>query len=164
MMYTSLLDVIGHTPLVKLNFGTAATVYAKLEYLNPTGSIKDRSALFMITQAESSGRLKHNGTIIEASSGNQGIAAAMIGAIKGYRVIVTASEKVSIEKLTTLRAYGAEVVLCPATTLLSDPLSYHSKALEIHNTLPNSIFLNQYFNHENSAAHYATTGPEIWQQ
>ena len=110
-IYDSILDVIGNTPLVKIPLDVRPTIYAKIEYANPGGSIKDRTALYMIEQAEKKGILKRGGTIIEASSGNQGIAAAMIGAIKGYRVIVTVSEKVSFEKKTARQAYGAEIVV-----------------------------------------------------
>jgi len=162
--YKNLLQAIGNTPLVQVNFDVEATVLAKLEYLNPGGSLKDRSALFMIEDAERKGTLKPGGVIIEASSGNQGIAAAMIGSYKGYRVIITASEKVSKEKLDTLRAYGVEVVLCPPTAKLDDPKSYYSKAVEIHAQTPNSIFLSQYFNPTNSLAHYSSLGPEVYEQ
>ena len=161
---SNLLDTIGNTPLVKINFEGPASVYAKLEYLNPGGSIKDRSALYMIEEAERTGLLKPGGTIIEASSGNQGIAAAMIGAMKGYNVIITVSEKVSQEKKDTLAAYGVEVVICKATSLLKDPEGYHAKAVEIHKKTPNSFMLNQYFNSTNSQAHYGSLGPEIWHQ
>lgn len=164
MLYKNILEVIGNTPLVRLPFITPATIYAKLEYLNPTGSVKDRAALFMIEEAERKGILKPGGTIIEASSGNQGITTAMIGAIKGYRVIITVSEKISKEKRDTLQAYGAELVVCPATQRLDDPASYHQKALEIHRAMPNSFMLNQYFNPDNAQAHYYSLGPEIWHQ
>jgi len=163
-VFESVLDAIGNTPLVRVDFGTPAKVYAKLEYLNPGGSIKDRSARYMIEQAEKSGRLKPGGTIIEASSGNQGIAAAMIGAAKGYNVIITVSKKVSEEKRKTLEAYGVNVVTCPPTEFLDDPENYHKKAMEIHKNTPNSIMLNQYFNPENLESHYAFLGPEIWKQ
>jgi cysteine synthase len=164
MLYKNILEVIGNTPLVRLPFTTPATIYAKLEYLNPTGSVKDRAALFMIEEAERKGILKPGGTIIEASSGNQGITTAMIGAIKGYRVIITVSEKISKEKRDTLQAYGAELVVCPATERLDDPNSYHRKALELHRAMPNSFMLNQYFNPDNAQAHYYSLGPEIWHQ
>lgn len=164
MLHSSLLSIIGNTPLVKVNFATPATVYAKLEYLNPGGSIKDRAALFMINEAERKGILTPGGTIIEASSGNQGIAAAMIGAIKGYKVIITVSEKISLEKRATLAAYGATVVVCKACEFLDDPASYHSKAIEIHKSTPNSFMINQYFNPTNAQAHYSHLGPEIWRQ
>lgn len=164
MRYSSAIAAIGNTPLIKLNLGTSPTIYAKLEYFNPGGSIKDRAARFMIEEAERQGILKPGGTIIEASSGNQGIAAAMIGAIKGYRVVITVSEKVSTEKKNTLRAYGAEVIICPSTSELTDPESYHSKAVAIQKETPNSYMLNQYFNAHNAEAHYRDLGPEIWHQ
>lgn len=164
MMHENLLHTIGNTPLVRVNFDTPARIYAKLEYRNPGGSIKDRTALYMIEQAEKRGQLKPGGTIIEASSGNQGIAAAMIGAIKGYKVIITVSEKISKEKQTALKAYGAQLVLCKPTSFLNDPESYHTKALEIHKNTPNSFMINQYFNYDNLLSHYHLLGPEIWRQ
>lgn len=164
MMYEHLLDVIGSTPLVRLPFDTPARTYAKLEYLNPGGSIKDRAALYMIQDAEKRGILKPGGTIIEASSGNQGIAAAMIGAARGYRVVITVSEKISKEKQRALAAYGAQLIVCPATTHLDDPQGYHRVALRLHQETPNSFMLNQYYNHSNRLAHYHLLGPEIWEQ
>lgn len=164
MKFENILDAIGNTPLIKVNFDSPATVYAKLEYLNPGGSVKDRSALFMIEQAEKAGILKPGGTIVDASSGNQGIASAMIGALKGYKVIITVSEKSSQEKIQTIMAYGAQVVMCPPTDYIDDPRSYHSKAKEIHKNTPNSFMPNQYFNTENARAHYSLLGPEIWRQ
>ena len=163
-MFKSLLHAIGNTPLVKVNFDSPAQIYAKLEYLNPSGSVKDRSALFMIEQAEKNGLLNPGGTLIEASSGNQGIATAMIGAIKGYKVIITVSEKVSKEKRDTLVAYGANVVTCKPTSFLEDPQSYHAEAVRIHKATPNSFMLNQYFNTSNALSHHALLGPEIWRQ
>lgn len=162
--YRNLLDSIGNTPIVKINYDSPATIYAKLEYLNPGGSVKDRSALFMIEEAERMGLLKPGGTIIDASSGNQGIASAMIGALKGYKVIIAVSEKISKEKMDTIRAYGAQVVMCPPTDYLEDPRSYHSTALAIHKATPNSFMPNQYFNISNAKAHYTLLGPEIWEQ
>ncbi len=164
MMYNNLLQAIGNTPLVQVKFDCQGTIYAKLEYLNPGGSVKDRSALFMIEQAEKSGMLKPGGTLIDASSGNQGIATAMIGALKGYKVIITTAEKFSKEKINTIKAYGAEVVMCPTTDLIDDPNSYHSKALQLHAATPNSFMPNQYYNPQNALAHYSLLGPEIWQQ
>ncbi|TSC77622.1 MAG: Uncharacterized protein G01um101424_245 [Parcubacteria group bacterium Gr01-1014_24] len=160
----NLLDAIGNTPLVKIPFNTPAKVFAKLEYLNPGGSIKDRSALFMIEEAEKRGLLKPGGIIVEASSGNQGVACAMIGAIKGYKVIITVSEKISEEKVKTIKAYGAKVVICPTTSSIGDPKSYHNQAVEIAKKIPNSFMPNQYFNLSNPRAHYTTLGPEIWRQ
>lgn len=164
MMYQSLLHAIGHTPLVRIPFDSPAHVYAKLEYLNPGGSIKDRAALYMIEEAERAGILKPGGTIIEASSGNQGISAAMIGAVKGYKVIITASTKVSAEKLATMQAYGAELRLYEPQMHLDHPESYRTKALELHRATPNSFFLNQYFNAWNPEAHYHMLGKELWEQ
>lgn len=164
MMYANAIKAIGNTPLVKVNFEGAGSMYAKLEYLNPGGSVKDRSALFMIEEAERTGLLKPGGTIIEASSGNQGVAAAMIGAIKGYKVIITVFEKASKEKIDTIRAYGAQVIPCPATEFVGDPRSYHSVATEIHKNTPNSFMINQYYNTANALAHYKLLGPEIWKQ
>jgi cystathionine beta-synthase len=162
--YKSILDAIGHTPIVKIPFDSDANIYAKLEYLNPGGSVKDRSALYMIEQAEKNGDLKPGGTIIDASSGNQGIAVAMIGAIKGYKVIITVAEKISTEKLKTLQAYGAEVVVCPVTMMIDDPENYHAQALALHAKTPNSFMPNQYFNINNRYAHYHSMGPELWEQ
>jgi cystathionine beta-synthase len=164
MLYQNLLAAIGNTPLVGVQFNTPAHIFAKLEYLNPGGSIKDRSALFMIEEAERTGLLKPGGTIIEASSGNQGIATAMIGALKGYKVIITVFEKASQEKVQTLKAYGAEVITCAATEFVDDPLSYHSQAVALYKQTPNSFMLNQYYNISNAQAHYTLLGPEIWRQ
>ncbi|AXK60545.1 PLP-dependent cysteine synthase family protein [Candidatus Chromulinivorax destructor] len=164
MMHNNLLQAIGNTPLVQVDLQTPCQLYAKLEYLNPGGSVKDRSSLFMIEDAEQRGILQPGGTIIDASSGNQGIATAMIGAIKGYKVIIAVSEKVSKEKLETLKAYGAQVVMCPATSFLQDPNSYHSQAMRIHKETPNSFMPDQYFNLANAMAHYKSLGPEIWRQ
>ncbi|HEX4069146.1 MAG TPA: cysteine synthase family protein [Candidatus Babeliales bacterium] len=164
MMHHHLLDTIGNTPLARIPFTTPATIYAKLEYLNPGGSIKDRSALYMVEHAEKTGILKPGGTIIEASSGNQGIALAMIGAAKGYKVIITTTPKFSQEKLQTIQAYGAEIVMCPVTSFIEDPNSYHSTAVRLQKETPNSFMPNQYFNPINAQAHYSLTGPEIWNQ
>lgn len=163
-MEKTLLDLIGNTPLINLKLGTTPTILAKLEYLNPGGSIKDRSALFMIEEAEKSGSLKKGGTIIEASSGNQGIALAMIGAHKGYSVIITVPDRTSNEKISTLRAYGANVYVCPDTDNLENPEGYHAKAKRLLETTPDAFMPNQYYNPSNPKAHYLTTGPEIWNQ
>ncbi|MBA3954777.1 cysteine synthase family protein [Candidatus Dependentiae bacterium] len=163
-MHETILKAIGNTPLVKVNFESLGRIFAKLEYLNPGGSVKDRSALFMIEEAEQLGLLKPGGTLIEASSGNQGIATALIGALKGYKVVITVFEKVSNEKYQTLKAYGAEVIKCPATQFVDDPNSYHSTAVKIHKSTPNSFMLNQYYNVSNARAHYSLLGPEIWRQ
>ncbi len=158
-----LLSAIGNTPLVRVPFNTEAQVFAKLEYLNPGGSIKDRSAFFMIEEAEKKGLLKPGGTIIESSSGNQGVACAMIGAIKGYKVIITSSPAMSEEKVKTIKAYGAKVIACPAVPI-HDPKSRHSVAKKLMRKIPNSFMPNQYFNLSNPKAHYSSLGPEIWRQ
>jgi cystathionine beta-synthase len=158
------LSAIGNTPLVNVLFDKSLTLYAKLEYLNPGGSIKDRSALYMIEHAEKEGILKPGGTIIDASSGNQGIALAMIGAVKGYKVIITTTKKISLEKKQTMQAYGAEVIICQSTPYIEHPESYHSVACTLHKETLNSFMPNQYFNPLNAQAHYSLTGPEIWNQ
>lgn len=162
--YKTFLEAIGNTPIVKLDFGTTPLLLAKLEYLNPGGSIKDRCALFMIEEAERNGILKPGGTIVEASSGNQGIALSMIGKVKGYRVIITVPDRTSSEKIAVLRAYGAEVHVCPNTDSHDDPENYHTLAVHLAKTIPGAFMPNQYFNKSNPLAHYSTTGPEIWQQ
>ena len=164
IMHEHILSTIGNTPIARLPFNTTATLYAKLEYLNPGGSIKDRSASYMIEHAEKTGLLKPGGTIIEASSGNQGISLAMIGAAKGYKVIITTNSKFSQEKLQTIQAYGAEIIMCPPTSFIEDPQSYHSTACRLQKETPNSFMPNQYFNPVNAQAHYSLTGPEIWKQ
>ena len=163
-MYQSLLDSIGNTPLVKIPLNSPATILAKLEYLNPGGSVKDRSALYMIQQAEKDGLLKQGGTIIDASSGNHGIALAMIGAARGYKVIITVSEKISEEKLKTLKAYGSQVVMCAPTEFIDDPKSYHFVAQKIAKETPGSFMPNQYYNIKNREGHYTLLGPELWAQ
>jgi len=160
----TILKAIGNTPLIKLNTPTNTSLFAKLEYLNPGGSVKDRSALYLIEHAEQNGLLKPGGTIIDASSGNQGIATAMIGAIKGYKVIITMSEKSSAEKLHTIKAYGAQVVICPSTPFITDPENYHAQAVALQKKIPNSFMPNQYFNPLNAQGHYLSLGPEIWNQ
>lgn len=163
MLVKHIFQAIGNTPLVELPI-PKGRLFAKLEYLNPGGSIKDRSALFMIEHAEKSGLLMPGTTIIDASSGNQGIATAMVGAAKGYRVIICVPDKISNEKLQTIRAYGAEVRIFPATTFLEDPASYHSQAVALHKNTPFSFMPNQYYSSINALAHYTLLGPEIWQQ
>ncbi len=163
-MYNSLLEAIGNTPLVKIFHETNKNIFAKLDYLNPGGSIKDRSALYMIEDAEKNGRLKSGMTIIDASSGNQGIAMAMIGATKGYKVIICASKKSSPEKIQTIKAYGAQVKLFDPTDHLEDPNSYHSQAVRLQQETPESFMPNQYFSLKNREGHYHSLGKEIWKQ
>jgi len=162
--FKTILELFGNTPIAKLDFDTNATFLAKLEYLNPGGSIKDRSALFMIEKAEKEGLLKPGGTIVEATSGNQGIALALIGALKGYKVVITIPDRTSKEKIAVLKAYGAQVHICPNTDDLHDPESYHTKAEILHKETPGAFMPNQYYNKNNLLAHYSTTGPEIWRQ
>jgi len=160
----SILNAIGNTPLVELDFGVNPKFMVKLEYFNPGGSIKDRAALFMVEKAEQDGLLRSGGTIVEASSGNQGIALAMIGAVKGYKVIITVPDRTSEEKVATLKAYGAKVYVCPDTDNLNDAEGYHAKAKELCHKIPDAFMPNQYYNQQNAEAHYSTTGPEIWRQ
>lgn len=167
MRYDNILDAIGNTPIVKINKvlkGIQSTVYAKLESLNPGHSAKDRIALFMIEKAERDGILRPGGTVIETTSGNTGFSLAMISVIKGYRCILCVPDKISNEKLNLLRALKAEVAVCPSNVKPEDPRSYYSRAKQIHKEIPNSYYVNQYFNEANTEAHYCTTGPEIWKQ
>lgn len=164
MQTTNLWHIIGNTPLIQVPFSNSGRLFAKLEYLNPGGSIKDRTALFMIEKAEREGLLSPGGTIIDCSSGNYGIALAMIGAFKGYQVIVAVSEKISAEKLATIQAYGATVLMCPATPFINDPQSCHSQAVALHKAIPSSFMPNQYFNPDNAYFHESFLGPEIWRQ
>lgn len=162
--HKTLLECIGNTPLVELKIGIDSKILAKLEFTNPGGSIKDRAALYMIEEAERTGQLRSGGTIVEASSGNQGIALAMIGALKGYRVIITVPDRSAREKIAILRAYGADVYICPTTDDHDDPRGYHFRAEEIAKTTPGAFMPNQFYNKNNAMAHYLSTGPEIWRQ
>ena len=165
--YNSIIETIGNTPLVKLNKvskGIKGTILAKVEYFNPGNSIKDRIAIKMIEDAEKAGILKPGGTIIEGTSGNTGMGLALAAIGKGYRCIFTMADKQSQEKIDILRAVGAEVVVCPTNVSPEDPRSYYSVAQKLNRELPNSFYPNQYDNMSNTAAHYETTGPEIWQQ
>ncbi|SDJ87118.1 cystathionine beta-synthase [Catalinimonas alkaloidigena] len=167
MYYNSIVETIGNTPLVKLNKlnrGIAGTILVKVEYFNPGNSVKDRMALKMIEDAEKAGILKPGGTIIEGTSGNTGMGLALTAIAKGYRCIFTMSDKQSQEKINILRAVGAEVVVCPTNVAPDDPRSYYSVARKLNQDIPNSFYPNQYDNMSNSAAHYETTGPEIWSQ
>lgn len=162
----SILEVIGNTPLIKLNEvtkSTKATVYAKVEGLNPGLSAKDRIALYMIEKAEAAGKLQPGGTIIEATSGNTGFGIAMVSAVKGYNCILCTKKKTSKEKIQALEAMGAQVIICPSVGA-DDPRSYYNTAKRLHEETPNSIYLNQNFDMGNADAHYHTTGPEIWEQ
>lgn len=167
MWYNNILETIGNTPLVKLNNITKdvkATVLAKIETTNPGNSIKDRMAVKMIEDAERSGKLKPGGTIIEGTSGNTGMGLAMAAIIKGYKCIFTTTDKQSKEKVDALRAFGAEVIVCPTNVDPEDPRSYYSVSSRLEREVPNSWKPNQYDNLSNSLAHYEQTGPEIWAQ
>ncbi len=167
MWYNNILETIGNTPLVKLNKITAsipATVLAKIETTNPGNSIKDRMALKMIEEAEKSGALKPGGTIIEGTSGNTGMGLAIAAVIKGYKCIFTTTDKQSKEKVDALRAFGAEVIVCPTNVDPEDPRSYYSVSSRLEREVPNAWKPNQYDNLANSQAHYEQTGPEIWEQ
>src|SRR6516165_5807267 len=167
MWDNKILEAIGNTPLVRFNRmagGLWATILAKLEYLDPGGSVKDRIGVTMLEAAEREGRIKPGGTVIEGASGNTGMGLALAAAIKGYQCIFTMPDKMSQEKIDALRALGAEVIVTPSQVDHHDPRSYHSVALRLSREIPNSIFPNQYENPANADAHYKTTGPEIWEQ
>ncbi len=167
MWYNNILETIGNTPLVKLNKITQnlkGTILAKIETSNPGNSIKDRMALKMIEDAEEAGLLKPGGTIIEGTSGNTGMGLAMAAVVKGYRCIFTTTDKQSKEKIDALRAFGAEVIVCPTNVDPEDPRSYYSVSSRLEKEVPNAWKANQYDNLSNSKAHYEQTGPEIWEQ
>ena len=162
-----ILKTIGWTPMVRLNKLTESLrphIFAKLEFSNPTGSVKDRMALFIIEDAEDKGLLKPGGTIVENSSGNTGAALAMIAAVKGYKCIITMPDKMSDEKKNLMKAFGAEVVITPTDVPFDSPESYYSVARRIADETPNSFYPDQYNNPVNIDSHYYSTGPEIWSQ
>src|SRR5207344_404451 len=164
----TILDTIGDTPMVRVNRLTRgqipAEVLIKLETFNPGNSIKDRMALKMIEDAERDGRLKPGGTIVEGTSGNTGMGLAIAAVIKGYKCIFTTTDKQSKEKVDALKAFGAEVIVCPTNVDPEDPRSYYSVSSRLQKEVPNSWKANQYDNLSNTAAHYEETGPEIWEQ
>jgi cystathionine beta-synthase len=164
----TILDTIGHTPLVRINRLTkglvAADVLAKVETFNPGNSIKDRMAVKMVEDAEKDGRLRPGGTIIEGTSGNTGMGLAIAAVVKGYKCIFTTTDKQSKEKVDALRAFGAEVIVCPTDVDPEDPRSYYSVSSRLERETPNSWKANQYDNPSNAQAHYEQTGPEIWEQ
>jgi cystathionine beta-synthase len=162
-----IIDLVGNTPLVRLNAvaqNVAPLVLAKVEYLNPGGSVKDRIALRMVEAAEASGELRPGGTIVEPTSGNTGIGLAIVAAEKGYRCLFVCPDKVGSDKISVLRAYGAEVVVCPTTVSPEHPDSYYSVSDRLAAETPGGWKPNQYTNKENPASHYESTGPEIWAQ
>jgi len=167
MVLETFLDAVGNTPMVRLSrvaSGVRPTILAKLEMLNPGGSVKDRIGLRMIEAAERAGHLRAGGTIVEPTSGNTGHGLAIAAAIKGYRCIFVMPDKMSQEKVALLRAYGAEVVITPTAVAPESPESYYRVADRLTEEIPGAYQPNQYFNQENPATHYDTTGPEIWEQ
>jgi cystathionine beta-synthase len=166
-VHDSLVGLVGDTPLVRLNrvtTGIAAPVYAKVEYFNPGGSVKDRIALGMVLAGEQSGELRPGGTIVEPTSGNTGVGLAIVAAQRGYKCIFTMPDKMSQEKVSLLRAYGAEVFVCPTAVAPEHPDSYYSVAKRLAAETPGGWSPNQYANQQNPEAHYRSTGPEIWAQ
>jgi cystathionine beta-synthase len=163
----SLIELVGNTPLVRLerfSAQVAPTILAKVEYLNPGGSVKDRIGLAMVEAAERAGHLEPGGTIVEPTSGNTGVGLAMVAVQRGYRCVFVMPDKMSQEKIDLLRAFGAEVVVCPTAVEPDDPRSYYRTADRLAAEIPGAFQPNQYFNQANPAAHEATTGPEIWEQ
>jgi cystathionine beta-synthase len=166
-VYENLIQLIGNTPIVRLHKvmdQSPHQFYAKVEYFNPGGSVKDRIGLALIEGAEKRGELKPGGTIVEATSGNTGLGLAVVAALKGYKCIFIMPDKISEEKRAILRAYGAQVVITPTAVEPEDPRSYLSVSKKIYESTPNSFYANQYHNPDNPKKHYATTAPEIWEQ
>lgn len=165
--YDNILQTIGKTPLVKLNKitkGVKGLILAKVETFNPGGSVKDRIGVSIVDEAEQAGRLKPGGTIVESTSGNTGMGLALVAAVRGYKTVFTLPDKMSIEKIRLLRAFGAEVIVTPTAVPHESPESYTEVAKKVVRETPNSILANQYYNPKNPEAHYQTTGPEIWEQ
>lgn len=165
-IYSHISELTGHTPLVRIGSKVPSikcTVAAKVEAFNPGGSVKDRIGAYMIDAAENEGRLKPGGTIIEGTSGNTGLGLALLAGARGYKCIFTIPDKMSQEKINLLKAFGAEVVVCPTAVDPKDPRSYYSVAERLNKQIDNSFYPNQYFNPNNPLAHYRTTGPEIWE-
>ncbi|WKB80870.1 cysteine synthase family protein [Cellulophaga lytica] len=165
--YNNVLELIGNTPLIKINNVTNSfkgEYYAKVEAFNPGHSAKDRIAIHIIEEAERKGLLHEDSTIIETTSGNTGFSIAMASIVKGYKCILAVSSKSSPDKIDMLRSMGAQVYVCPAHVSADDPRSYYEVAKRLHRETEGSIYINQYFNELNRAAHYASTGPEIWEQ
>jgi cystathionine beta-synthase len=165
--YDNVVEIIGNTPLVRLNSvteGIAATVLAKVEYFNPGGSVKDRIALRMVEDAEKAGLLQPGGTIVEPTSGNTGVGLALVAQMRGYRCVFVCPDKVSEDKQNVLRAYGAEVVVCPTAVAPEDPRSYYNVSDRLASEIPGAWKPDQYSNPANPRSHYEETGPEIWEQ
>lgn len=167
MWHEDILGTIGNTPLVRVNslaVDVPCTVLAKLEYFSPGSSVKDRIGIAMVGAAEKSGELEPGGTIIEATSGNTGAGLALAAIVRGYKCVFTTTDKQSPEKNAVLRALGAEVIVCPTAVAPDDPRSYYSVARRLAEEIPNSVYVNQYDNPANTAAHAQSTGPHIWEQ
>src|SRR5690625_3332985 len=167
MIYSTILDAIGNTPIVRLNkitAGLTGTITGKVEYMNPGGSIKDRIAVKMIDAAEEQGILEPGGTIIERTSGNTGVVLALVAAVRGYRCIFTTTDKQSKAKIDLLRAMGAEVIVCPTNVEPEDPESYYSVARRLSKEIPNSYYPKQYDNLNNTHGHSESIRPAIWEQ
>ncbi|GIF43357.1 cystathionine beta-synthase [Actinoplanes xinjiangensis] len=165
--YDNVVEIIGNTPLVRLNSvteGISATVLAKVEYLNPGGSVKDRIALRMVEDAEKAGLLKPGGTIVEPTSGNTGVGLALVAQRRGYKCVFVCPDKVSEDKQNVLRAYGAEVVVCPTAVAPEDPRSYYNVSDQLTRDIPGAWKPDQYSNPANPRSHYEETGPELWEQ
>ncbi len=165
--YDNVTEVVGGTPLIRLNSvteGVPGTIYAKCEFMNPGGSLKDRIGLAIVEKAEREGALKPGGTIVEATSGNTGVALAMVAAIRGYHCIFTMPDKMSQEKVKLLRSFGADVVIVPTAVPPDHPDHYTQKAASIVEETPGAILADQFYNQANPEAHYETTGPEVWEQ
>jgi cystathionine beta-synthase len=165
--YDNVVEIIGNTPLVRLNSvteGISATVLAKVEYLNPGGSVKDRIALRMVQDAEKAGLLKPGGTIVEPTSGNTGVGLALVAQQRGYKCVFVCPDKVSEDKQNVLRAYGAEVVVCPTAVAPEDPRSYYNVSDQLTRDIPGAWKPDQYSNPANPRSHYEDTGPELWEQ
>ena len=165
--HETILDTVGHTPLVRLRRtarGLRTPVLGKMEFFNPGGSVKDRIGLAMVEAAERDGRLKPGGTIVECTSGNTGMGLAMVACVKGYRAVFCMPDKVSSEKVSLLKSFGAEVLLSPTAVPPDSPDSYYSVARRITQERPGAVLTDQYNNPANPEAHYRTTGPELWEQ
>ncbi|MDG6105442.1 cystathionine beta-synthase [Dactylosporangium aurantiacum] len=165
--YDNVVELVGNTPLVRLRNvtdGISATVLAKVEYLNPGGSVKDRIALRMVEEAEKAGLLKPGGTIVEPTSGNTGVGLALVAQLRGYKCVFVCPDKVSEDKQNVLRAYGAEVVVCPTAVAPEDPRSYYNVSDRLAREIPGAWKPDQYANPANPRSHYETTGPEVWEQ
>jgi cystathionine beta-synthase len=164
-VYADILETMGHTPLVRLDrfWSSKPSILAKIESFNPGGSVKDRIGMAMVEAGERAGLLKPGGTIVEPTSGNTGVGLAMVAALKGYKLVCTAPDKIPAEKVTLLRAFGAEVISCPTNVSADDPRSYYKVAERIRDE-QGAYLPYQYYNQANPEAHYGSTGPEIWRQ